>query len=95
MNKLYKHAFVCINKRDPKYKKKSCGNSGLNIRNELVKELSKFNHGYSIRINKSGCLGKCDEGPIVVVYPNCKWYENVGVEDVKTIVNESILNEQR
>lgn len=27
-----------------------------------------------VRINKSGCLGKCEEGPACVVYPEGNWH---------------------
>ena len=94
MNNFDKHAFVCINNRDPKLRKKSCGESGLLIRSLLIKELSNYDQDLSIRINKSGCLGKCAEGPIVVVYPEGRWYSNVKCSDITSIIEESILNDE-
>ena len=94
MNKYNKHAFVCINQRDPKLHKKSCGTSGMLIRNKLIKELSKYEHDLSIRINKSGCLGKCADGPIVVVYPEGRWYTNIQDNDITSIIEKSIINDE-
>ena len=38
-----------------------------------------------IRINRSGCLGKCSQGPCVVVYPEEKWYFDVKLEECDEI----------
>ena len=46
----------------------------------------KLNH--KIRINKSGCLGKCSLGPCFVVYPESRWEFNIKLEDSEKIINE-------
>jgi (2Fe-2S) ferredoxin len=35
-----------------------------------------------------GCLGKCGNGPMVLILPQKIWYERVSVEKVKTIVEQ-------
>ena len=44
------------------------------------------------RINKSSCLGRCSEGPTVVVYPDNVWYTYVDREDIDEIIDEHIIN---
>jgi len=46
------------------------------------------------RISKSGCLGRCNEGPFLVVYPKGDWYKYSSKEDIDQILN-SILSEQQ
>ena len=90
MSKLYKkHVFVCVNQRDHS-QKKSCGQIGAQIRSNLKQEIVKRNLNQEIRINKSGCLGKCSQGPCLVIYPNQEWKFNLDTEDCKEIINKLI-----
>ena len=91
MSKYKKHIFICINKREDSLKK-SCGDIGLEIRNEFVKELKNKNLTAEVRANKSGCLAACLSGPTVVIYPNQIWYKNVKINDVPEIINKTIIN---
>ncbi|MGH8600390.1 MAG: (2Fe-2S) ferredoxin domain-containing protein, partial [Burkholderiales bacterium] len=45
-----------------------------------------------IRVNQSGCLDRCDEGPVMVVYPEAVWYTYVDEEDVDEIISEHLQN---
>jgi (2Fe-2S) ferredoxin/predicted O-methyltransferase YrrM len=40
-----------------------------------------------VRVTACACLGLCDEGPIVIVYPEDVWYRRVREEDVPEIVS--------
>ena len=42
------------------------------------------------RINASGCLDRCELGPIVVVYPEGIWYTCKSTEDVDRILEDHI-----
>ncbi len=50
--------------------------------NDLDKEIS---------IVRTGCHGLCEEGPIVVIYPDAVTYARVTAADVKEIVEEHLL----
>ena len=90
MKNIYKkHVFVCENQRDPSIKK-SCGKIGIPLRMKLKRILGKKNLNHKIRINKSGCLGKCSLGPCLVIYPDNKWEFNVQLEDSEKIINQLI-----
>ena len=91
--KYKKHIFICVNERES-HLKKSCSLSGLSIRNKFVKELRKKNLNTQVRANKSGCLGACSLGPILVIYPQGIWYKNVKLNDVLEIIDKSIINDQ-
>lgn len=41
-----------------------------------------------------GCIGLCETGPNVVVYPEGIFYTRVKLSDVKSIVDKSIVNDE-
>ena len=45
-----------------------------------------------VRINKAGCLDRCDEGPVLVVYPDAVWYTYVDKHDVDEIINSHFVH---
>ena len=45
-----------------------------------------------VRINTAGCLDRCEEGPVLVVYPDAVWYSYVDREDIDEIIDEHLLN---
>ena len=45
-----------------------------------------------VRINKAGCLDRCDEGPVLVVYPDNVWYTFIDKADVDEIISEHLQN---
>ena len=44
-----------------------------------------------VRINKAGCLDRCEEGPVVVIYPQGTWYTYVDNEDIDDIIDRHIV----
>ena len=45
----------------------------------------------SVRINKAGCLGRCDDGPVMVVYPDNVWYTYATEADIDEIVASHLV----
>ncbi len=54
-----------------------------------VKALGLSGEG-KIRVNTAGCLDRCNEGPVLVIYPEAVWYTYVDREDVDEIVSEHL-----
>jgi (2Fe-2S) ferredoxin len=77
-----KHVFCCINKR-PDSNPKGCCSS---------KNSEKLQTELKIRINKSGCLDRCESGPVMVIYPEGVWYSFKNSEDIDEILNSHLLN---
>lgn len=44
-----------------------------------------------VKVIQTGCVGSCDLGPVVVVYPEGTFYQRVRPEDVPEIVREHIV----
>ena len=45
-----------------------------------------------VRINKAGCMDRCDSGPVLVVYPDAVWYSYVDNEDIEEIIQEHLVH---
>ncbi len=86
------HIVVCTNTRPPGHPKPSCGGEGSqNILMNLNMGLMErgFQPG-EVLVTGSTCLGPCEQGPTVVVYPDGVWYSQVKEEHVPLILDEHI-----
>ena len=45
-----------------------------------------------VRVNMAGCLDRCEEGPVIVVYPEDVWYTYVDRADIDEIIEEHVRN---
>ena len=45
-----------------------------------------------MRVNTAGCLGRCDDGPVLVVYPDNVWYTYIDKEDIDDIIDNHLLH---
>jgi (2Fe-2S) ferredoxin len=86
------HVFFCLNKR-------SSGDNCCDQHNAFalfdyaknrVKELGLSGSG-KIRINKAGCLDRCSDGPVLVVYPEGIWYTFIDTEDIEEIIQSHLI----
>jgi (2Fe-2S) ferredoxin len=57
---------------------------------QRIKALGMSGEG-RVRINKAGCLDRCEEGPVIVVYPEEVWYTYVDREDIDEIIDRHIV----
>ncbi|MCX8080888.1 MAG: (2Fe-2S) ferredoxin domain-containing protein [Bacteroidia bacterium] len=94
MKKYDIHLFVCLNERDDG--RPACGKKHGEKLIDIFKEfIKKHNIKASWRVNKAGCLGICNYGPTVAVYPEGVFYVNVQTEsDVEEIVISHLKNNQ-
>lgn len=88
------HIFVCTNQRTGT-ERLSCGEAhGLELVAEFKKQLKDMQVNLKTRANKSGCLGICDFGPTVAIYPDGTFYVGVEKTDIKEIIESHILNKK-
>ena len=88
------HIFVCNNQR-PSDQKMSCGdNHGLSLVAEFKTQLNAIKLPLKIRTQKAGCLGICNFGPTIAIYPEGTFYVNVQLTDVKEIIESHIVNKK-
>ena len=92
MSILERHIFVCINRRESGAVRGCCASKqGELVRAEFKKRLAALGLLDRVRSNKAGCLDRCEDGVVVVVYPEQVWYRGVKVEDVAELVERHIV----
>jgi (2Fe-2S) ferredoxin len=89
------HIFFCQNERPADAPRPCCAAGGAehaakHVKNR-VKELGLSGPG-KVRVNKAGCLERCEEGPCAVVYPEGVWYHYVDEHDLDEIVDSHLKN---
>ena len=86
------HLFFCVNEREDG--SQCCQQFGARAMRDYakarVKQLGLAGAG-QVRVNLAGCLDRCSQGPVLVVYPEGVWYTYVDREDIDEIVEEHLL----
>lgn len=89
------HIFLCINQRDNN--KDCCARRGskplLDYLKKTIKRLDKKKEK-KIRVSSAGCLGRCKQGPVLVIYPEGIWYHCETQQDIDEIVEKQIKNKK-
>lgn len=93
MSHYQHHVFFCCNQRDGGARccNDHCSQELRDYAKDKVKALKLSGPG-KVRVNMAGCLDRCDEGPVLVVYPEAVWYTYVDREDIDEIVREHLQN---
>lgn len=87
-----KHVFVCAHSREADDPKGSCAARGsAALIQAFSKEFSDRGLWGKYKFSTSSCLGACDHGPVVLVYPEGVMYGKVQAEDVNRIIDEHLL----
>lgn len=89
------HVFFCMNIREDD-KRPSCGKQGAVAQQHAKKRIKALdmNGQGKVRINQSGCLDRCEEGPCLVVYPEGTWYTYVDTADIDEIIDSHLIGGQ-
>lgn len=87
-----KHVFFCTNQREPGAG--CCNDLGAQGMRDYTKDKVKALGLPNIRINSAGCLGRCDLGPVLVVYPEETWYTYLDESDLDEIIDSHLKNGQ-
>lgn len=86
------HVFFCTNLRTDG--RQSCQQCNAQVLRDHMKKRVKdlgLNGPGGVRVNTAGCLDRCGEGPVVVVYPEAVWYTYVDREDIEEIIEEHLV----
>lgn len=87
------HVFVCVNDRHGE--RKSCADGqGAALKDRLKDEVAKRGWKGRVRVSQCGCMGLCEKGPNVILYPQKVWFSAVAPEDAGAILQriESFLS---
>lgn len=86
------HVFFCTNQRDDG--SPCCADRGAEAAQKHAKNRLKqldLNGEGKIRMNKAGCLDRCELGPVLVVYPQGTWYTYVDTHDIDEIIDVHLI----
>ena len=86
------HVFICMNKREDG--RPCCADRGAQQAQQHAKKRIKamdMNGQGKVRINQAGCLDRCEEGPVLVVYPEGTWYTYVDTSDIDDIIDSHLI----
>ncbi len=86
-----KHIFFCVNQRNNG--ERCCNDFNAEALAAYAKTKIKalgLAGKTGVRINKAGCLGRCDEGPLLVIYPDNVWYRYTTQQDIDEIIAEHV-----
>jgi (2Fe-2S) ferredoxin len=92
MSYYQRHMFFCTNCREDG---QCCENFGATEMRSYAKQRSKdlgIAGKGGVRVNTAGCLDRCGEGPVIVIYPDAVWYTYVDREDVDEIIDEHLVH---
>ena len=92
MQKPKRHIFVCTSSRMTGQQTGFCHTKGaVDLVNTFMEALAENDLDGDVMVSNTGCFGLCEQGPIVVVYPDNVWYGGVQEDDVEEIIEEHML----
>ena len=81
------HVFVCTNDRGGARQSCADGNSA-SVRQELKAEVKARGWTAKVRVSHCGCMGLCQKGPNVIVYPQKMWFSGVSETEAGAIISK-------
>lgn len=86
------HCFFCTNHRENG--KQCCAQGNAQALRDYAKQQLKKRglHGVGkCRVNNAGCLDRCSEGPVLVIYPEGIWYSYKTHHDIDEIIEKHLI----
>ncbi|MDZ8119274.1 (2Fe-2S) ferredoxin domain-containing protein [Pontiella agarivorans] len=80
------HLFICNKSRTDG--RKSCGHEvDPDLKTILKNEIRERGWKLFVRVSDCGCLGVCDAGPNIMIYPQKIWLSAVTRDDIPEILH--------
>jgi len=87
------HMFFCTNVRDDG--RPCCQDHDAREMRDYTKARVKglgLNGVNGVRVNTAGCMDRCSEGPVLVVYPEGVWYTYADQGDIDEIIDQHLIH---
>lgn len=85
------HVYFC-NQKKPEGAPSCPAVGALETLGVMRQYLAEKNLTEEVQVTTCGCLGICQKGPNMVVYPDGVWYSGLNPENIKQVVDEQFLN---
>jgi len=89
MEPFHHHVFICTQDK-PDGVICCTGSGSWQVLRALERELISQGLDNDVQLSTCGCLGLCEEAPILIVYPDGVWYHKLQVSDVPEIVRSHL-----
>jgi (2Fe-2S) ferredoxin len=90
------HLFFCTNQRASG--KRCCAQGDSEVIRQYAKKKLKalgIHCKGEVRANASGCLDRCELGPVLVIYPEGTWYSYKDYKDIDEIIERHVIGGER
>ena len=98
IGRIQRHLFLCCDQAKPKCCSKEARLESWDYLKRRLTELgidsAQASQDTSVFRTKANCLRVCQQGPILLVYPDGVWYCNVTPTAIEQILQDHILNNQ-
>ena len=87
-----RHVFFCTNERSDG--RRCCQQQDARALRDYAKQRIKalgLAGREGVRINTAGCMDRCEEGPVLVIYPEGVWYTYVDREDIDERLQQHVV----
>lgn len=84
--------FVCTNQREEGERVCCASQCGVELHARLKELVKERGYRTKIRVSKSGCMDRCEEGANMMLFPDNLWLSGMTDDDLEGLVDRMIAD---